>query len=325
MQCGAGNTALIVYALAHLPERHHASCRNMLNRAFDFLLRDLDHSGFVRGSGAVVDYPLDATALTLAALNRIHPHSHREAASRMAAFLCQTQVLQNDTNSPSHRDHGGWSPTAGIDPPLLSFGRTNLATTSRALTALTSNRDSPRPDFDAALSFIERCHSPAKDAPDAGGYFFSPHPDDPLNKAGTSDEGTPRPYGTAVIDGARALIACGGVDDPRLRDALHWLEAHSSVRAVPGFEDEQTESWGAALWHYYAASLAELSRQVDSPHLRQQARQFAEILRARQSPSGWWSNPQPDMREDDPLIATAFALIALSGRATPNAHEAAAP
>ena len=41
------------------------------------------------------------------------------------------------------------------------------------------------------------------------------------------------------------------------------------------------------------------------------AEALAETLLARQRADGSWSNPASEMREDDPVVATAFATAAL--------------
>jgi hypothetical protein len=41
------------------------------------------------------------------------------------------------------------------------------------------------------------------------------------------------------------------------------------------------------------------------------ARALAEALLARQRPDGSWVNASMELREDDPLVATPFAMAAL--------------
>ena len=68
------------------------------------------------------------------------------------------------------------------------------------------------------------------------------------------------------------------------------------------------------VYHYYAASLARLppgtllseSGPVPRPRL------LARDLLARQRNDGSWVNPAHAQREDEPILATAFALIALA-------------
>ena len=42
------------------------------------------------------------------------------------------------------------------------------------------------------------------------------------------------------------------------------------------------------------------------------ARALAEALLSRQRPDGAWANPSTELREDDPLVATPFAMAALA-------------
>ena len=63
----------------------------------------------------------------------------------------------------------------------------------------------------------------------------------------------------------------------------------------------------------------ELGEQIGRPEVYQDLGgpdgwrdRIADELIGKQRGDGSWSNAQPDMKEDDPLIATSFAIEALS-------------
>ncbi len=125
-------------------------------------------------------------------------------------------------------------------------------------------------------------------------------------------------YGSATADGLRALALCGlPPDHPRVVAAWNWLRQNFSATVHPGHYEPGREAARNSLYYYYCHSLAEvLDRQPPSADLdidpQEWAGQIATQLIQRQREDGSWSNPAVDVREDDPLVATAFALRALA-------------
>jgi hypothetical protein len=224
-----------------------------------------------------------------------------------------SRVLGWPADSPAC---GAWSdsttPPRHVQP-LPDMFSPNLSATVLGLQALAAAGRETR----AALPFLERCQNFAGTAPSAfddGGFFFAEA--DPIrNKAGTAGHdswGTPRfrSYGAATSDGLLALRACGlPVDHPRIRAATTWLLRHSHG-AEPGGDwpaDRQTAA--QSLIYYQAQGLA--AALGDSSH-REFRHHLANDLATRQSREGWWRGSAPDSCEDEPLVATAFALRALA-------------
>jgi len=170
---------------------------------------------------------------------------------------------------------------------------------------------------------------------DDGGFFFIPT--DPLqNKAGvagTDKFGRTRfhSYGSMTADGIRALIRCGlPPDHPRVVAARKWLEANFSVKHVPGRYEPDREILRDATYYYWCWSVAHAfgelgigdialtpgeasGQKATSKHSRVWwAETLAEELISRQRPDGSWVNRYTDAKEDDPLVATAWAAAALA-------------
>jgi len=129
-----------------------------------------------------------------------------------------------------------------------------------------------------AARFAERCR--AAD----GGFLFTPsmtwaH----QNKAGKGG------YATATYDALRILLPrdAGWGSVLRTRDLPSWL-------TLP-------EEWGRAMMYYKLFAEAKVD---PSPPI-------ARILLAHQQPDGSWANTNRLMKEDEPLVATGLALIAL--------------
>ena len=312
MRCGAGNTALILDALSRLPARHRGKCTDMERGAVDFLLQNLDASGCVRGTDGVVDFPAYASALTLSALHRIDPEQHHEPIARMAGFLLKAQSLPSAEDESILPGHGGWGPTSGVDPPEIAIARTNLSVTRHVLEALAESRKLTANAREAAIAYILRCRAGNAVSADVAGFCFSPHANDPLNKAGYFSPHDPRPYKPPTCDGIRALLACGvDLADAQIREPAHWLESHQQRASVLEPPDDAVD-WEEALWFYHAATFSTVTGELHSPARRERQRKSIDMLLTRQQSRGCWENPDGRMREDDPLIATALALITLS-------------
>jgi hypothetical protein len=122
------------------------------------------------------------------------------------------------------------------------------------------------------------------------------------NKAG-EENGRFRSYGTTTADGVLALRAAGVPDsDPRLTRALKWLKDHHRPTAAPGFELAPSQAWATGLRFYYGAAITS-------------AMPGLPVLLPPQHADGSFANSNNLVKEDDPLIATAFAVIVLSHHA----------
>ena len=217
---------------------------------------------------------------------------------------------------------GAWSDAAA--PPRLAPGEwpppdmlaPNISATRLALQALVATGRRARAA--AARTFLAQCQNFASapgDTLDDGGFFFTTG--DPIrNKAGTAGRGRYRSYGSATCDGLLALAACGAAaDDPRLRAALAWLRRHAAGAQHSGTWAADRADDRESLRYYHAqacaAVLATLPPAQDAWAGAQRRALTADLL-AAQSPDGSWAGARPHSFEDEPLVATAFALRALA-------------
>jgi hypothetical protein len=174
-------------------------------------------------------------------------------------------------------------------------GHVDLSMTRCVIEAL---RDAGAPPDDASIS--RALHYLRRSQNSDGGFYFSTVNLD-TNKAGEVD-GEFASYGTATADGILALRAAGIPDsDPRVAKALSWLKQHHQAGRVPGFRSKPRELWGSGLRFYYAevATRAVPNLPIELPG---------------QNPDGSYQNTNNMVKEDDPLIATAFALRVMARR-----------
>lgn len=308
---GAAVTALALYAAAHLPHelrrRHHPR----LQGGYEFLRPGIAKQGCAAAPDGTMDYPAYASAMTLVAVRKLTLAAPAEELARLEQFLVDAQLTERNGFQPDDVNYGGWDMLGGSGAYGVTSG-TNVSVTRFALEAL---RQSDRPSAQAALAragrWIDGCQNRRGD----GGFVFHPEPEHLGNKAGWNDPARtqPRSYGSTTCDGLLCLRWAGAEpDDPRVQAAVAWLVRNAEVETVPGFgRADGDPGWKTGLWFYYAAGLSHVLADLPADVGQQLRNGLSAALVSRQHPDGRWQNASNAMREDDPLIATCLALVAL--------------
>jgi hypothetical protein len=220
----------------------------------------------------------------------------------MVAYLRSQQFTEQNGWRPQDIAYGAWG-MGGERRTPPDTGHVDLSMTRYVLDALrAAGAGDSDPAFAAARVFIERCQNPEAD----GGFFFTTTEFD-TNKAG-QDGNRFRSYGTTTADGILALLASGhSRSDARVIAAQRWLTSRHRDMAVPGFTGEAYQRWPRGLAFYYSASSAQAFHALEV----NAGDGVAQGLRRTQRSDGSWVNPENLVKEDDPLIATPFAIRAL--------------
>jgi hypothetical protein len=284
LRSGQSLTPFVLDALLDVPQTIDV---RGLERGIEFLRSHTSQEGAVGLAGDIPDYPNYATALALKVLLRV---KRQECAAPMVEYLRAQQFTEQNGWRPRDAAYGGWG-MGGERRTPPDAGHVDLSMTRHVLEALRAAGDPPRPNL-----FVERCQNP-----DAGFCFTTTEYD--TNKAGP-DGARFRSYGTATADGILALTATGC---PTAR-AGQWLTEHHTGFEASGFEGESYRRWPRGLAFYYAATATEACRALRAPR----PAGIAETLTGTQHAAGFWRNPENLVKEDDPLIATAFAIRALA-------------
>jgi hypothetical protein len=322
---GAATTALAIEALSHLPTAAEQSSgtRAAIDKGFAFLDRGLAKRGTLAGPDGSLDFPTYAAALWLSARNRLklEPSQHQ---AKVTEYLLGAQITEGRGFMPDSPSYGGWDFLGPGDAQGITTG-TNISVTRYVLEGLTSELDrwrelngsgsvtvlkQWRAAMGGGLNYVLRCQQ------EDGGFAFTCEPASLNNKAAYADDKLtrPRPYGTATCDGILALLACGiKPDDERLVKAIAWLTKRPSLELVPGFEGLPPElGWDRGLRYYYYAGLARVLPHFPASEIAPRSKQLAEHLAGLQIASGSFVNESDRMRENDPLIATPLAMMALA-------------
>jgi squalene-hopene/tetraprenyl-beta-curcumene cyclase len=300
LRSGQSLTPFVLGALLRVPAATAPAPAGAVDRAIAFIRRHTRADGAVGVTGDA-DYPNYATALAVDALvaaqRGLPAVAHRAKAGSwtaditpMVAHLRAQQFSEANGWTPEHPAYGGWGMGGAIRRPP-GAGHVDLSMTRFVLEALrVSGVDGSDPAMTRARVFLERSQN------HDGGFFFSPVIP-ALNKAGQSAEGFVS-YGTTTADGVLALRASGVPDsDDRMARAIAWLDSNHQSDQVPGFDQDESPqtSWRTGLRFYYAAAISRVQPQQ-------------RLRLPEQADDGSFRNTNGRVKEDDPLIATAFAI-----------------
>jgi hypothetical protein len=305
---GPAVTSLIVDALGHLNANDQPQYRAAINKGFAFLDRGLARRGTVASPDGSLDFPTYAAALYLTGKRRLGMPIGGEQRRQLLDYLLGAQLVEGRGFEPQSPSYGGWDFLGKGDAQGITTG-TSISVARYVLEALAQE-----PGVGKAIAlgqeYVLRCQRPG------GGFAFTCEPMSLNNKAAYADEKLtePRPYGTATCDGILALLACGlAPDDERIAKAIAWLVKRPAVALVPGFEGLPPEAgWQRGLRFYYYAGLTRVLPHFPAADIASRCAALVQQLVGEQKANGSWINESDRMRENDPLIATALAAVALA-------------
>jgi len=278
LRSGQSLTPFVLLALLDADPR---SPREKVERAVGFLRRHVNRDGALGlADGMAPDYPNYATALGAMALMRT---GHGDEVAPLIAYLRKQQFSEANGWKEDHPAYGGWGMGGDVRTPPEP-GHVDLSMTRYVLQALAAAGVKPDdPAMVRAAVFLKRCQNPD------GGFFFSPV-EPQINKAGDAVS-----YGSPTADGILALRAVGQPSEA----AEAWLLKNHLKETTPGFTMPSRMAWAEGLRFYYAATA-------------RQANPALAIQLPAQALDGSFANRLGLVKEDDPLIATTFAVQALS-------------
>ncbi|HEV8485961.1 MAG TPA: prenyltransferase/squalene oxidase repeat-containing protein [Blastocatellia bacterium] len=293
LRSGQSLTPFILVALLGVPESESSRPRGAVERALTFIKANTNAAGALGlMDDTAADYPNYATALAVCAMVKTRNPGYEKVIEPMVAQLRAQQFSEASGWTSEQAPYGGWGMGGSIHRPPEA-GHVDLSMTRQVLEALQLSGVPPfDPVMTRALVYLQRSQNP-----DAGFYFSPVNPE--INKAGESG-GRFASYGTATADGVLALRAAGVPDeDPRVAKAINWLKDHHEADRAPGFDEGTGQPWGSGLRFYYAHAISRVL-----PNL--------SVELPPQSGDGSFRNSVNLVKEDDPLIATAFALYVMA-------------
>lgn len=307
---GAAITALILYTQAKLPAAQRAKFTPELLRGQAFLSAGLAKKQAPAAPDGTLDFPTYAAAHWLLAIHALGGDFRNEKTEELLAkFLVESQLTEGRGFASDHPQYGGWDFLSRADAQGITTG-TSISVTSLVIRALLTlpETDERELSIEHGTDYVHRCRTKE-------GFAFTTEPMSLSNKAGYVDSKQleARTYGSATCDGVLVLAAAKSDHEWKSDAAIVWLQKQLNLEIVPGFETlPQEVDWQRGLRYYYYASLAPLLVYFTPNNRATFAKGILAELKKEVRRDGSWANASSRMREDDPLIATAFAVQALA-------------
>jgi hypothetical protein len=310
LRSGQSMTPFVLEALLQVPDEVYPLPSAKVERATAFIHANTQPGGVLGlADPGIPDYPNYATALAVSALCRARREDWEAQVGGMISYLRTQQFTEQNGWQLNDPAYGAWGMGGELRTPPET-GHVDLSMSRYVMEAFRSAHvGAADPVFTSARVFVERCQNFDPEHPDDadGGFFFSTTESD-TNKAGRDGKHF-RSYGTTTADGILALLAAGSEPgDKRVAAARRWLTAHHHDMQVPGFTGDAYQRWRRGLAFYYSSASTQAFRALNTDAGPGIAASLARTQRA----DGSWANSENLVKEDDPLIATAFAVRALA-------------
>lgn len=271
---------------------------------------------FVKPDGGIYDRGLAnyTTCIAIMAFAEANEGGKYDAVIEKAAKFIRT--LQYGDVAATDAKYGGTGYDGRSRPDL-----SNTQFFIDALVASGASKDDPA--LQKALKFVGRSQNlpgesnelgfAKKTGPDDLGGFVYNHldADDEKSQKRTPTGGL-RSEGGMTYAGLKSFLYAGvGKDDRRVQAALGWIRKHYTLEQNPGMGT-------AGLFYYYQtfakamAALGEDELKDAKGNTHVWRKELFNTLKARQKPDGSWVNDNRAFLENQPELATAFAVLALS-------------
>jgi len=256
------------------------------------------------------------TAIAMTVLHALGDPALAPVILKARSFVAQGQLTGDDMY------HGGFGYDVRSQKPYADLMNTLQVLEAMRFTADVEEQRpegeaSPSVDWEAAAAFVSRLQNPPEaGAEHAGGFAYNPTDAKAGQDTGRDGKVTFRSFGSMTYSGMLALIYAG-VDrnDPRVRSAFEWASRHWTITENPGMGSQGYFFFLNVLARTLNAYGAEWIPQEDD-HLVNWRREAAlEIVRRQridpETGFGFWKNEDGRFWENDPVLVTAYSLLAL--------------
>jgi squalene-hopene/tetraprenyl-beta-curcumene cyclase len=244
----------------------------------------------------------------MVALHEVDRPDLADTVLRARSFLAGSQHLGSDV----YRGGMGYDPDT--DRAYADLSNSYVAYEAMRLTAELEDQRKKMGDtdldWDAAIAFTSSLQNPD------GGFIYAPGESKAGSITNAQGEVRFRSYGSMTYAGLLSLIyAEVDRDDPRVKSAFDWSLNHWSLEENPGM--------GAEGLYYFYNVLAKALATYGEDILRTDAgleinwreafiRKLVGLQRIDpKTGAGYWVNEEGRWWEQDPVLVTSYALIAL--------------
>jgi squalene-hopene/tetraprenyl-beta-curcumene cyclase len=285
----------------------------VINNGFKFLQTCVKPDGGIY----LDDLPAYNTAICLAAFKDANNPEFKSIIRNAEKFLMGIQMDESDDYTADSLYYGG----VGYD----SDNRPDLSNLQWAIEALAMDDMQPTdPEvkyseeelermqskklfYDKALVFLSKVQNlqsvnQESYAVNDGGFMYEP---------GSSKAGGTSSYGSMTYAGLKSLIyAKVDKTDERVKAAHNWISNHFTIETTPLMKNQ-------GLFYYYQTMAKSLSAYGDEIITDQSGTDYAwryelaDQLLKIQSPEGFWVNENGRWWENNPVLVTAYSILAL--------------
>lgn len=296
---------------------------NVVKKGGDFLISKVQKDGGIyveipgRKGGGLGTYN---TAICLTALAETHRADLAEIVLNARTYLAESQHVGNDVFN------GGFGYDKQTDRAYTDLMNTHFVVEAMRRT---QSYEDLRPagqkkadlNWKAALDFVESLHNGADTGDNAGGFFYSPgdakagtdkRPGSPKTSGDASKEDVIlRSYGSITYAGILSLVYCK-VDktDPRVQSALDWASKHWTLEENPGMGQQGLYFFFNVLSRSLSTVGTDTIKKQDGTPILWKDELVAKVTSLMHD-DGSWVNQNGRFWENDPVLATSFAVLSL--------------
>ena len=304
-------TGLAVWALSLGGYEDSAAVSNGVN----FILSCVHPDGSIwqepselRKGGGLANYN---TAMCMVALHTTNRDDVREIVARARDYMVANQHLESDEfrGGFGYDDKTG-RPYADLSNSYIGYEAMRLTQEIEDL-RMTPGEAKADLDWDAALSFVESLHNPD------GGFIYKPGHSMAGAVTNAQNEVTFRSYGSMTYAGLLSLIYAD-VDktDQRVASAYEWAVKHWTLEENPGKGQEGLYYFYNVLSKALSAYGSTVLERPDGSMTNWREEMLKTLVNKQKvdgdSGLGFWQNDAGRWWEADPVLATAYSLIALN-------------
>ncbi len=325
MKGGESLAAFILWTLLEVPETDYRKPKKKIEIGLEFLRMHINSNGVLGLSDEyVMDYPNYATSYALRILSKYGNENDKPLIEKMKTYLISQQLTEKRGIRGSHLAYGAWGFGEELEKGMT--GHVDLSHTRRVLQALRMAENVPDSTFlksNYFLSLLQKQPSEKRLKPSAiqisnipfDGGFYASSVTLGTNKGGLINLEQSEyyaSYATASCDGLIALLASGHSENDKTVQAVYsWLINHPELNFPQGMDENDSGQWHLVMVFYHLAARAEAYKAIE--HEGNWRTEIKSIISKKQMENGSFSNPNgAPNKEDDPLLATALAIIALS-------------
>jgi len=310
-------TALVLTALQRSPKPLSESAQATVNEGYKWLLSQQQKDGGVYSEGLATYNTSTAIMALLAAKN---PSYHPQIL-QARKFLIGQQTDWGQKGVTDNEFDGGIGYGGTYEHSDMS--NTHLALEalyhSKAI-ALDTGEVQPTLNWEAALQFVTRCQNlretndqawATDDVAEKGGFVYFPGDSKAGEKKLKNNQTALRSYGSMSYAGLLSLVFADlAVDDPRVESVLSWLAENYTVEENPGMKHQGLYYYYQAMAKCLAASGHHFLVQGDGTKIDWRTELGSKLVSV-QKPDGSWINETSRWWENDPILVTAYSVIAL--------------